>query len=414
MQDEILKFLEDQGKLRRSVAPFEEIAPLVKTAIYAAGLTNTSHSTIASMLESASQHSSMIRELELKSTLFSPSIEEQLKLAHPQYLEDLRRTTMLGTTASFFGQHEYIKELVNSRDALFSLPKLDDINRHAQKALAASTLFRSLTDSAICSTQLQAAMANMENAWLNTTHPERSARAFADIFALGEGLAKQPPFDPAFSTLLRPSLGDWRGCDNIASESLINPAQRVELYRQRGFDPALTDFTVPAFDESTKRAGLWLPETDKECGHCLNENEEGLSRTQQAYVKLQDFETQIRQFIVATMSAVFGENWMKRQLPDGMLQQWKDKRDRAIKSGQTQCELIEYADFSDYKLIIERRDNWNQVFKSIFMRREDICESFIRIHPVRIATMHSRIITLDDELLLLVETKRVLKAIKAR
>jgi len=31
--------------------------------------------------------------------------------------------------------------------------------------------------------------------------------------------------------------------------------------------------------------------------------------------------------------------------------------------------------------------------------------------PIRIATMHARIVTLDDELLLRVETKRVLKAI---
>ena len=38
-------------------------------------------------------------------------------------------------------------------------------------------------------------------------------------------------------------------------------------------------------------------------------------------------------------------------------------------------------------------------------------ESFQRLFPVRIATMHARLINWDDELLLLVETKRVLRAI---
>jgi hypothetical protein len=42
---------------------------------------------------------------------------------------------------------------------------------------------------------------------------------------------------------------------------------------------------------------------------------------------------------------------------------------------------------------------------------EDIRESFYRLSPIRIVAMHSRIVTLDDELLLKVESRRVLKAI---
>ena len=76
--------------------------------------------------------------------------------------------------------------------------------------------------------------------------------------------------------------------------------------------------------------------------------------------------------------------------------------------------LIEYADFSDYRMIIERGDNWRSAFKSVFRRQEDVRESLQRLNPVRIATMHSRIVTLEDELLLIVETSRVLKAISQR
>lgn len=112
------------------------------------------------------------------------------------------------------------------------------------------------------------------------------------------------------------------------------------------------------------------------------------------------------------MRDAFGDDWMKRQLPSGMLDVWVEKRDKAVKGGQPEQPLIDYADFADYRQIIERKDNWNTVFKPVFGRAEDVRESFQRLFPVRIATMHARIVTQDDELLLVVETKRVLKAIR--
>lgn len=51
------------------------------------------------------------------------------------------------------------------------------------------------------------------------------------------------------------------------------------------------------------------------------------------------------------------------------------------------------------------------MFRPVFGRAEDVRESFQRLFPIRIATMHARLVTLDDELLLRVETRRVLKAI---
>jgi len=98
-------------------------------------------------------------------------------------------------------------------------------------------------------------------------------------------------------------------------------------------------------------------------------------------------------------------------LPSNMLPNWVEKRDKAVAGGQAEQPLIDYADFTDYRLIIERKDNWNTVFKPVFGRLEDVRESFQRLFPVRIATMHARLITQEDQLLLLVETRRVLKAI---
>lgn len=103
---------------------------------------------------------------------------------------------------------------------------------------------------------------------------------------------------------------------------------------------------------------------------------------------------------------------MKRQLPAGMFDSWYAKRETAVKAGRAEEPLIDYADFTDYKQIIERRDNWNTVFKPVFGRAEDVRESFQRLFPLRIATYHGRIVTLDDQLLLSVEKKRVMSAIQ--
>lgn len=177
----------------------------------------------------------------------------------------------------------------------------------------------------------------------------------------------------------------------------------------------LTDFPVPAFHESAVIAGLDT-QIDDELPHQtedVNEEDFGFERAEKAFSELRRFERAVRKFIVEVMVDTFGEQWIKRQLPPNMREKWEEKRQTDIDAGNPEQPLIEYADFSDYRMIIERADNWKGVFKHVFQRPEDIRESLQRLNPVRIATMHSRIVTMEDELLLMVETKRVLKAIRS-
>jgi hypothetical protein len=73
--------------------------------------------------------------------------------------------------------------------------------------------------------------------------------------------------------------------------------------------------------------------------------------------------------------------------------------------------LIAYADFTDYALVICGGDNWREVFHRFFQRPENVRESFQRLYPIRVDTMHARPITHDDELLVDVETRRLTKMI---
>ena len=71
-----------------------------------------------------------------------------------------------------------------------------------------------------------------------------------------------PPFEAALVDRLRPGLGDWRDQITLDAAAMINPIFRSELYLDRGVDPNLTDFTVPAVHESASIAGLASEQAD--------------------------------------------------------------------------------------------------------------------------------------------------------
>ena len=89
---------------------------------------------------------------------------------------------------------------------------------------------------------------------------------------------------------------------------------------------------------------------------------------------------------------------------------WVSKREKERTAGRTPLVLIAYADFTDYEKIICRKDNWKSVFMPIFHRPESVRESLQRLYPIRVATMHSRIITREDQLYLFAETRRLICA----
>jgi len=140
--------------------------------------------------------------------------------------------------------------------------------------------------------------------------------------------------------------------------------------------------------------------------------EESFIRTNAAHNRLMRFETQVRHFIDKRMTAAFGPKWIKQRVPGPIWQGWEEKRLKALEAGDKEHPLIAYADFTDYVVIITRKDNWEAVFEPVFRRPVLVQESFQRLYPIRICTMHARLITQDDELYLFVETKCLLKAME--
>lgn len=258
-------------------------------------------------------------------------------------------------------------------------------------------------------------MERMHTPWLDPTNPLTSVTAFAELHALGATIARSPAFEHDVVSLLRTQLGDWRGV-SVPEELLRDPLARHGFYLDLGFNEALTSFPLSAFDEGADFAGLILPDVEPSWDYgAPNEDEEpsadGLELNSKAYRVLFVLETRIRAFIAKAMINAHGERWIAQRIPGEMRQKWQEKQQKASDSGEPRQPLIAYADFTDYIQIIERRDNWNAVFKEVFRRKDDVRESFARLFPIRICTMHARPISLDDELLLRAESRRILRAI---
>jgi len=116
-------------------------------------------------------------------------------------------------------------------------------------------------------------------------------------------------------------------------------------------------------------------------------------RLEEPYQILQKLETKLRECI-QTQLETLSKNWWKERVPNDV----REKAElRKTKNEQqwpwhTSKDLspIFYVDFTDYVKIITRKDNWEQVFKTIFKDKEAISVKLRELEPIRNAIAHFR------------------------
>lgn len=341
--------------------------------------------------------------------------QSALMRAAMEPLEELRLSGALGRASELSEQLFSAGKLLEGFNARFTLP---DFESNLRKQLDLVLPSGVLAGYSLQATDVQRAIEAMRTPWLDAQNPLRSIAAFAELQGIGNMLSQMPSFDDMVSRALRADLGDWRDKVTWTEPVLTDLGARSEFYVSLGFNPFLTDLPAEAFQESTDIAGL-----SREPPHLVDlygepvsraadlDEEVAFNRTNKAHDWLQRLETNLRRFIDDRMTVEFGHDWPRHRLPSGCRERWEEKRSAAIKAGRSPKALISYADFTDYERIICRSDNWKQVFAHYFGRAEDIRESFQRLHPIRLDTMHARPIGQDDELLLYVEVKRLIGAI---
>ena len=328
-------------------------------------------------------------------------------------IEELRRMRLAIQPDALAGLHDTLRAF-NER---FSLPLAEQARQllgqfEASGAISAMRRLQDQTGS------IQYAIDSMRAPWLDAANTLGSIGSFVELQRIGLSLQNLPTFDRALTDSLRIDLGDWRDTITWPKDIFSDVAVRTAFYESRGLDLGLTEFPAEAFQQSALLAGLavepppLLKNYDRGEQGGDDPEEACFERTNAAHDRLQRFESQLRRFIEERMRDAFGEAWIKHNVPGEIRERWVEKRKKALEAGEKEWPLIAYADFTDYLPIITRKDNWGAAFEPFFGRSESVRESFQRLYPIRLCTMHARIITQDDELYLLVETKRILSAIK--
>lgn len=332
-------------------------------------------------------------------------------------IEDLRRIGAFDFDVPWRREMERARQVLIDFEARFRLPELGETLSLLIR-IRANPVSEILKKYQQTTMELQRTFERMRTPWLDSQNALRSAAAFAETQGIGDLLGKMPTFAEDLSAGLRASLGDWREPIVWRPEIFTDFVARSEFYESLGFDTALTDFPAQAFEESLDIAGLRRepPTLVERYGAPVpssrdKDEEENFTRTNMAHDWLLRLETQLRAFIDAKMTEAFGADWPSHRLPKDVYDQWQEKKRNAEQAGRKEWPLIAYADFTDYERVICKRDNWREIFSVVFHRQESVRESFQRLHPIRLDTMHARPITQDDELLLYVETRRLVKVI---
>jgi hypothetical protein len=330
-------------------------------------------------------------------------------------LWELGQARLFHEDASWQRSAELAREAIASFESRFRLP--DQLEsaflaeqfhaRAVQENLAVQT-------HGLAAQALQQAMEKMSTPWLDHERTVRSVAGFAQIQRIGEAVRTLPAFDDSLAATLRESLGDWRDPITWRPEIFTNLAARGDFYVSLGFDSALTSFPLPAFEQGLAIAGLDGVPWEAEPGEIEEDDieEVGLARSNAAHDQLQRAERLLRRFIAKHLTRISGPDWPKHRLPNGLYEEWREKKRKAEEAGAEGRPLIEYADFTHYALIICKKDNWREVFQAFFRREESVRETFQRLHPIRLDVAHARLITQDDELLLRAEVMRLEKAMR--
>jgi hypothetical protein len=261
---------------------------------------------------------------------------------------------------------------------------------------------------------LESVAARFTTPWIDRLSPETSVMGIARMAALTAATHVSAPFDLSSVAAIREALGDWRDV-KMPWRFLPDSNLREQFYIDRGFDTTLIQLPEPAFTQALENVGLVRPQAPPvEAGFEEIDEEETLrQRMGQIYRLLFRLERALRAYIDRVMMEKYGPDWERHRCHGNgkIYQLWVQKRDRAIQTGLEPERLIQYADFTEYADLITKADNWDEVFKAAFGRPESVRESFSRLAPVRLCTMHARPLTKTELMLASAEITRLLIAI---
>jgi hypothetical protein len=261
---------------------------------------------------------------------------------------------------------------------------------------------------------LESVAARFKGPWISKMFPEASVMGVARMAALTAAAQAENPFAIQSVTAIREALGDWRNV-KMPRRLLPDTNLREQFYLDHGFDRNLIQLPEPAFSQALANVGLVRPDVPSADVEDEDVDEEEIlhQRMNRAYDLFHRLERKLREYIDSRLSEQYGPDWERGRCHGNgtIYDTWVKKREKDVQNGMKPERLIYYADFTDYAGLITKADNWEAVFKTAFLRPENVREAFHRLGPVRVCTMHARPITKTEFTLAAAEITRLLIAI---
>lgn len=133
----------------------------------------------------------------------------------------------------------------------------------------------------------------------------------------------------------------------------------------------------------------------------------------EAYPLLKNLEINLRECIKTELGKL-STKWWKQNIPPDIRKNAEERKAKDILFYPERSErhLIDYVDFADYRKIIIKRDNWDKVFKRIFIDREILNTKLRELEDIRNAVMHLRKLGSLDLKKLQLYTQEIIALIK--
>ena len=166
---------------------------------------------------------------------------------------ELRDAGLLGITDR--REFETIRRALEGFKSNFRLPALEE-TAQITKLLQENAISGVAARWAQEASSITRAIDSMKAPWLDIHDKIRSLTGLAEMQGIGLALQNVQGFEEHLSSMLRLDLGDWRDPITWRSDILEDFKVRSDFYVGLGFNPRLTDFPLPAFEQGLDIAGL--------------------------------------------------------------------------------------------------------------------------------------------------------------
>lgn len=217
--------------------------------------------------------------------------------------------------------------------------------------------------------------------------------------------------------VLKFQKGNW---DKQAAKSLLD--EPLKLYFQEKYEK-IKETRIETSNEATRaRVALeiikHINQKEESFAHEFIEQTEKRERTAfeklEPYQTLKELETSLRLFIEKQLEQLT-KNWWKERIPSDV----QDKAKENMAKNESPWPWVKteekspifYINFPDYGKIIQRKDNWNNVFSKVFKDSGVIFSWLKELEDIRNKIAHFRNISVEESTTLRLNATKILKSI---